>query len=107
MGSVQASRRRGEAGPVGGGERCLGLQVQVASRIASDAGRCAADFQKKSLIHLLDSYRGVGNASMITKLLSLLVAKRTSRIFENSNALSDARGGFRENFQTSEHIWIL
>ena len=64
-------------------------------------------YKKKGSVENPENYRGITLLSCVGKMFTSLVSKRVSKYVENFELLGNEQAGFRKNFSTSDHIFLL
>lgn len=54
-----------------------------------------------------NNYRGITLSNTLGKLLSILMNQRLKKYLDEHSPLSDLQAGFRENFRTTDNLFIL
>ena len=62
---------------------------------------------KKGNADLPDNYRGVSMLSIISECYTSILNKRLYAWLEDNNTISEEQAGFRKNYSTVDHIFVL
>ena len=53
------------------------------------------------------NFRGISLASNLCKLFNSIIYTRINQFLENNNIIRPEQGGFRKDYRTSDHIFVL
>ena len=64
-------------------------------------------YKKKGSANDPDNYRGITLLSCLGKLFTSIINERLSSLFNDDNLMGEEQAGFRENYSTTDHIFVL
>ena len=64
-------------------------------------------FKNKGDVNNPDNYRGISLVSCLGKLFTSILNTRLTEFLDSGNGISEIQAGFRKNYSTTDHIFLL